>query len=93
MATYRNYLNEQKKKHPKAFGKFDAEYEEFKLEVLGELIRKTRQEKGLTQTQLADLIHTKKQAISRLERSPQDVRLSTIFKVSKALGKSLIRVG
>ena len=93
MTTFRNYLDEQKKKHPKAFEKFDDEYEEFKLEVLGELIRKIRKEKGLTQSQLAELIHTKKQAISRLERHPQDVKLSTIFKVSKALGTELVRIG
>lgn len=93
MTTFRNYLEEQKKKHPKTFEKFDDEYEDFKLEVLGELIRKTRKERGLTQSQLADLIHTKKQAISRLERHPQDVKLSTIFKVSKALGTELVRIG
>ena len=93
MTTFHNYLEEQKKKHPKAFEKFDDEYEEFKLEILGELIRKTRKERGLTQSQLADLIHTKKQAISRLERHPQDVKLSTIFKVSKALGTELVRIG
>ncbi len=92
MTIFRDYLKEQKDKHPEEFHVFEQEYEEFRLDVLGELIRKTRKEKGLTQSQLADMIDTKKQAISRLERHPQDVKLSTIFKVSRALGTTLLRI-
>lgn len=92
MSTLRDYLEEQKQKHPNSFESFDEEYEAFRLETLGELIRNKRKEKGLTQSQLADLIHTKKQAISRLERHPQDMKISTLFKVSKALGTTLIRL-
>jgi hypothetical protein len=38
VSIFRNYLDEQKKKHPQAFENFNEEYQEFKLEVLGELI-------------------------------------------------------
>jgi len=92
MTTLKKYIEEEKKKHPKSYAKFDEEFEEFKLEVLGELIRKKRKEKGLTQSQLAKLIHTKKQAISRLERHPQNVTIATLFKISRALGTTLIKV-
>jgi len=90
MKTYRDHLKEQKKKHPEVFKTFDEEYDAFKIEAIGELIKEKRKEKGLSQSQLAVLIHTKKQAISRLERNPSDVRISTLLKVSKALGTPLI---
>lgn len=74
MTTLNKYIDDQKNKYPQEFEKFDEEYEDFKLQIVGELIRKKRKEKGLTQSQLAEMINTKKQAISRLERHPQDVK-------------------
>ena len=51
---------------------------------------RTQEEAGLTQEQLARLMHTKKTAISRLENRAGDIRLSTLRKAARALGKELV---
>lgn len=58
---------------------------DLKLDLLGEMIRKTRKEKNLTQEQLGELIGVKKSQISKIENSTKDVRFSTIMKVFEAL--------
>lgn len=45
-----------------------------------------RKEAGLTQQQLADRLNTKK-TISRIENHAEDIKLSTLKKFAKALGK------
>lgn len=67
--------------------KFDAEYEVFKL---GVLIQQARQEKGLTQEQVAELSGTNKSYISKLEKDLKDVRFSTLQRIIKdGLGGNL----
>lgn len=67
--------------------KFDAGYEAFKL---GVLIQQARQEKGLTQEQVADLSGTNKSYISKLEKDLKDVRFSTLQRIiSEGLGGKL----
>ena len=44
---------------------------------------------GVTQEKLARITKTKKSAISRLENHAQDVRLSTVSRVARALGKAV----
>ena len=51
--------------------RFDTGYEAFKL---GALIQQARQEKGLTQEQVAELSGTNKSYISKLEKDLKDVR-------------------
>jgi transcriptional regulator with XRE-family HTH domain len=63
--------------------------EETRIEMIGELIREARKEAGLSQEELAKLTHTKKSAISRIERHASDIKFSTLSAVSKALGKKL----
>ena len=60
--------------------KFDNEYEAFKL---GVLIQQARQEKGLTQEQVAELSGTNKSYISKLEKDLKDVRFSTLQRIIK----------
>lgn len=60
--------------------KFDKEYESFKL---GVLIQQARQEKGMTQEQLAELAGTNKSYISKLEKDLKDVRFSTLQRIIK----------
>ena len=50
-----------------------------------------RQEKraGLTQEDLAEKLHTKKSAVSRIENHSEDIRLSTLSHYAEALGKKL----
>ena len=58
----------------------DVRYEAFKL---GVLIQQARQQKGLTQEQVAELPGTNKSYISKLERDLKDVRFSTLQRIIK----------
>ena len=58
---------------------------ELKLDVLGDMIKKARKEKHLTQEQLGDLVGVQKAQISKIENNTKDVRLSTIMRVFNAL--------
>ena len=60
--------------------KFENEYEAFKL---GVLIRQARQEKGLTQEEVAQLAGTNKSYISKLENDLKDIRFSTLQRIIK----------
>ena len=51
------------------------------------MLRQAREEAGVTQETLARITKTKKSAISRLENHAEDVRLSTVGRVARALGK------
>jgi predicted transcriptional regulator len=58
---------------------------ELKLDILGDVVKKLRKEKNLTQEQLGELIGVQKAQISKIEKNAKDVRLSTILKVFNAL--------
>jgi ribosome-binding protein aMBF1 (putative translation factor) len=60
--------------------RFDKEYEAFKL---GVIIQQARQNKGLTQEQVAQLSGTNKSYISKLEKDLKDVRFSTLQRIIK----------
>jgi DNA-binding XRE family transcriptional regulator len=78
---------ERRKRSDKAFAKnFDTGYQEFKI---GLMLRLAREEAGVTQETLARITKTKKSAISRLENHAEDVRLSTVTRVARALGKNV----
>ncbi len=67
--------------------KFETEYDAFKL---GVLIQQAREEKGLTQEQLAKLAKTNKSYISKLERNLKDIRFSTLQRIiNEGLGGHL----
>jgi HTH-type transcriptional regulator / antitoxin HipB len=75
------------KKGTKIREKFEAGYETFKL---GVLIQQARQEKGMTQEQLADLAGTNKSYISKLEKDLKDIRFSTLQRIiTEGLGGHL----
>ena len=88
MKKFKDYLKKQKE--DKRFSKnYDFVLEETRLEMIGELVREARKLCGMSQDELAQLTNTKRSAISRLERHSSDIKLSTLFNVSKALGKRL----
>ena len=58
---------------------------ELKLDVLGDLIRKTRKDRNLTQEELGKLIGVQKAQISKLERNASNMRLETIIRIFAAL--------
>ena len=53
------------------------------------MLKTAREEAGLTQEELAEKLHTKKSAISRIENHAEDIKLSTLEKFANALGKRL----
>lgn len=57
---------------------FENEYEAFKL---GILIQQAREQKGMTQEELANLAGTNKSYISKLERNLKDIRFSTLQRI------------
>lgn len=57
---------------------FDVEYDAFKL---GVLIQQAREDRGLTQEQLAESAGTNKSYISKLERDLKDIRFSTLQRI------------
>lgn len=66
---------------------FETEYDAFKL---GALIQQAREDKGLTQEQLAELAGTNKSYISKLERNLKDIRFSTLQRIiNEGLGGHL----
>ena len=76
-----------KDKHIGTVGSEDREQYEFelKLDILGEMIRKTRLERNLTQEQLGELIGVKKSEISKLERNARNMTVGTVIKIFSAL--------
>tara|TARA_B100000029_G_C16810944_1_gene680421 strand:- start:181 stop:456 length:276 start_codon:yes stop_codon:yes gene_type:complete len=86
MSDVEKYIAQRKKTDPEFAEGFEDGYREFEI---GVLLRQAREEAGMTQEQLATLIQTKKTAISRLENHAEDIKLSTLNKVARALGKQL----
>ena len=62
----------------------DRDFESFKI---GVLLRKAREDKHLTQSELADLVDRKREHISRIENNGSNLTLKTLFDiVEKGLG-------
>ena len=75
-----------KKENPEFEKGYDEGYENFKIGVLLQL---SREQAKLTQEEVAQKMGTKKSAISRIENHAEDIRLSTLRKYAKALGKKV----
>jgi DNA-binding XRE family transcriptional regulator len=80
-------LDEAKDKHLGKVGtdKRDNYEYELRLDLLGEMIKQTRKERHLTQSQLGELIGVQKSQISRIERNAKNVTIETILRVFRAL--------
>ncbi len=63
--------------------------EELRLDILGQTIRRIREDKHLTQAQLGEMIGVKKAQISKIENNLTDARLETILKVFRALNAKI----
>ena len=59
-----------------------------RYEIINQIVR-VRQQKNMTQEQLAELIGTKKSNISRLESGKYNPSLEMLIKIAQALGKTL----
>ena len=59
--------------------------QELQLELLGDLIKKVRLERNLTQEELGKLIGVQRAQISKLENNTTNVTIDTILRVFSAL--------
>ncbi len=86
MSDLQKYI-EKRKQSDKAFEKdFDNGYEIFKIAAL---LKQAREISGLSQEEIAKMIHEKKSTISKIENHAEDVRLSMLEKFASALGKKI----
>lgn len=58
---------------------------ELRLDLIGEMIKRTRKEQNLTQEELGILIGVKKSQISKIEKSGKNVTIDTLIRVFDAL--------
>lgn len=86
MSDLQKYIKRRKKKDSTFARNFDTGYEQFKI---GVLLKQAREKAGLTQEEIAQRLHTKKTAISRIENHAEDIKLSTLVNFARALGKDL----
>jgi ribosome-binding protein aMBF1 (putative translation factor) len=86
MSDLKKYITKRKKTDKNFAAGFEEGYEQFKI---GVVLRQARESAGLTQEELAARLKTKKTAISRIENHAEDIKLSTLDRVAKALGKRL----
>jgi HTH-type transcriptional regulator/antitoxin HipB len=87
MDDLEKYISKRKARSEDFAKDFDSGYEEFKI---GVVLRQAREQAGITQEELAQKLHTRKSAISRIENHAEDIRMSTLRDMAKALGKRLI---
>ena len=86
MSDLKKYIQHRKQEDAEFSQNFDQGYQTFKF---GVMLKQARKDQGITQENLADIMQTKKSAISRIENHSDDVKLSTLEKFAHALGKKL----
>ena len=86
MIKFKEYLNKRLEKDPELAKGFWDGYEDFKI---GVILKEARKNSGLTQEEMAKKINTTKSVISRIENHAKDIRLSTLEKFARALGRKI----
>jgi len=80
------FIDQKKAKSPEFEENFEEGYLNFKI---GVILRQAREELGATQAEVAKKLNTTKSVISRMENHAEDIKLSTLAKYAKALGKKV----
>ncbi len=75
MDDFEKYIAKRKRQNSVFAESLEKGYENFKI---GILLRRAREESGMTQEQIAKLLNTQKSAISRIENHAEDIRPSTL---------------
>ncbi|HET7689530.1 MAG TPA: UDP-N-acetylglucosamine 1-carboxyvinyltransferase [Nocardioidaceae bacterium] len=63
------------------------------LARIGNLIRDARKHRGLTQTQLAEVLGTSQSAVNRIERGHQNLSLEMLARIGEALDSEIVSLG
>ena len=86
MSDLKKYIDKRRQQDPDFWKDYDERFETFKL---GVLLKQARKQAGMTQEQVARELKTTKSVISRMENHATDIRLSTLEKFAKALGRRI----
>ena len=86
MSDLKRYIDKRHQQDPDFWKDYDERFETFKL---GVLLKQAREQAGMTQEQVARELKTTKSVISRMENHATDIRLSTLEKFAKALGRRI----
>ena len=86
MSDLKKYITKRKKDDKEFSENYDIGYQNFKV---GVLLKQLRQKSGLSQEELAIKLNTKKSVISRIENHADDIRLSTLRRYAKSLGRRI----
>lgn len=62
------------------------------LKKIGTLIQETRQNRNMTQAELAEAIGTSQSAINRIEKGNQNISLDMVARISEVLSSDLVRL-
>ena len=81
--TYSDYMNDETRVNPA-----ERERINFEIALIGKMIE-AREEKGLTQRELAKISGTKQPAIARIESLKTTPQIDTLFKVLYPLGYTI----
>ncbi len=86
MSDLTRYSKTRSERDPEFAEGLEEGYADFKI---GVMLRQAREQAGLTQEELAKRLATQKSAISRIENHAGDIRLSTLERYARALGRQL----
>ena len=86
MSDLKKYVAKRKKEDTEFAENYDIGYQNFKI---GVLLKELREKSGLTQEQLAKKLKTKKSVISRIENHSEDIKLSTLGRYARTLGRKI----
>jgi HTH-type transcriptional regulator / antitoxin HipB len=86
MSDLKKYVANIKNKDPVFAENYESGYNDFKI---GVLLKQAREASGRTQEEVAQILGTQKSAVSRIENHAEDIRLSTLKKFARSVGKKL----
>jgi DNA-binding XRE family transcriptional regulator len=78
LTSFTDHLDQEYGKRGTKREAYEREFEAFKI---GVLIQEMREQKNMTQEQLAEKVGTTKSYISRIENNASDIRLSTLMRI------------
>ncbi|WP_420209096.1 helix-turn-helix domain-containing protein [Candidatus Electronema sp. JC] len=86
MSDFQKYKAKRMRNHSEFWENYEERAETFQI---GILLKQARKEAGRTQEQIANELKTTKSVISRMENHAKDIRLSTLEKFAKAVGRRI----
>ena len=86
MSDLQKYKKKRMKQNPEFWAGYNERFDIFKL---GILLKQARLDAGLTQEEFAKRLRTTKSVVSRMENHATGIRLSTLEKFAKAVGRKI----